>query len=62
MRLSVNRQAIDIDADPEMPLLWALRDLAVITGPTLGCGIAARPSDTPHWRVLAGARSTSRPQ
>jgi isoquinoline 1-oxidoreductase subunit alpha len=41
MRLNVNGQAIDIDADPEMPLLWALRDLAGITGPKFGCGIAA---------------------
>lgn len=41
MRLTVNNQAIDIDADPEMPLLWALRDLAGIKGPKFGCGIAA---------------------
>jgi isoquinoline 1-oxidoreductase alpha subunit len=41
MRLQVNGQAIDIDADPEMPLLWALRDLAGITGPKFGCGIVA---------------------
>ena len=41
MRLSVNGKAIEIDADPEMPLLWALRDLAGITGPKFGCGIAA---------------------
>jgi isoquinoline 1-oxidoreductase alpha subunit len=41
MRLTVNGQAVDIEADPEMPLLWALRDLAGITGPKFGCGIAA---------------------
>ena len=41
MRLSVNGKDIEIDADPEMPLLWALRDLAGITGPKFGCGIAA---------------------
>lgn len=40
MKLAVNGQTIDIDADPEMPLLWALRDLANITGPKFGCGIA----------------------
>ena len=28
MRLTVDGNAIEIDADPEMPLLWALRDLA----------------------------------
>ena len=39
MQLAVNGKVIDIDADPEMPLLWALRDLAGILGPTFGCGI-----------------------
>ncbi|HHZ07949.1 MAG TPA: (2Fe-2S)-binding protein [Rhizobiales bacterium] len=41
MRLTVNGTAIEIDADPDMPLLWALRDLAGIKGPKFGCGIAA---------------------
>lgn len=41
MRLTVDGKQIDIDADPEMPLLWALRDLAGILGPKFGCGIAA---------------------
>lgn len=41
MRLTVNGKAIVIDPDPEMPLLWALRDLAGILGPKFGCGIAA---------------------
>ena len=41
MRLVVNGNTLEIDADPEMPLLWALRDLAGITGPKFGCGIAA---------------------
>lgn len=41
MRITVNGKAIEIEADPEMPLLWALRDLAGILGPKYGCGIAA---------------------
>jgi len=41
MQLRVNGQPIEIDADPEMPLLWALRDVAGILGPKFGCGIAA---------------------
>ena len=41
MRLTVNGAAIEIDAEPEMPLLWALRDKAGILGPKFGCGIAA---------------------
>jgi isoquinoline 1-oxidoreductase alpha subunit len=41
MRLTVDGKPIEIDADPEMPLLWALRDIAGKTGPKFGCGIAA---------------------
>ncbi|MCO5161634.1 MAG: (2Fe-2S)-binding protein [Mesorhizobium sp.] len=41
MRLTVDGQEIEVDADPDMPLLWALRDLAGKTGPKFGCGIAA---------------------
>lgn len=41
MRLTVDGKSIEINADPDMPLLWALRDLANITGPKFGCGIAA---------------------
>ncbi len=41
MRLTVNGSLIEIDAEAEMPLLWALRDLAGIKGPKFGCGIAA---------------------
>ena len=38
--LTVNGERHDIDADPEMPLLWALRDLIKLTGTKYGCGIA----------------------
>jgi isoquinoline 1-oxidoreductase alpha subunit len=41
MQLMVNGTAVEIDAEPDMPLLWALRDLAGIKGPKFGCGIAA---------------------
>lgn len=41
MQLVVDGRALEIDADPQMPLLWALRDLAGILGPKFGCGIAA---------------------
>jgi isoquinoline 1-oxidoreductase alpha subunit len=41
MRLNVDGKDIEINADPDMPLLWALRDIAGITGPKFGCGIAA---------------------
>jgi aerobic-type carbon monoxide dehydrogenase small subunit (CoxS/CutS family) len=37
--LTVNGTTRTIDADPEMPLLWALRDLLGLTGAKYGCGI-----------------------
>jgi isoquinoline 1-oxidoreductase subunit alpha len=41
MQLAVNGRTIEVDADADMPLLWALRDLAGILGPKFGCGVAA---------------------
>jgi isoquinoline 1-oxidoreductase alpha subunit len=41
MLLEVDGKTIEFDAEPDMPLLWALRDLAGILGPKFGCGIAA---------------------
>jgi isoquinoline 1-oxidoreductase alpha subunit len=38
--LTVNGQARRLDADPDMPLLWALRDVLGLTGTKYGCGIA----------------------
>ncbi len=38
--LNVNQKNYNIDADPEMPLLWALRDLIGLTGTKYGCGVA----------------------
>jgi isoquinoline 1-oxidoreductase subunit alpha len=37
--LNVNGKAYKIDVDPEMPLLWALRDVIGLTGTKYGCGI-----------------------
>ena len=36
--LTVNGRAVSIDADPEMPLLWALRDSLGLLGTKFGCG------------------------
>lgn len=46
--LTVNGEKHDIDADPEMPLLWALRDLIKLTGTKYGCGIAQCGACTIH--------------
>ena len=38
-KLTINGQAHTVEADPEMPLLWAIRDLVGLTGTKFGCGI-----------------------
>ena len=37
--LTVNDRAVDIQIDPQTPLLWALRDAANLTGTKYGCGV-----------------------
>jgi isoquinoline 1-oxidoreductase alpha subunit len=48
MRLRVNGTDHDLDADPEMPLLWLLRDLLGLTGTKYGCGEALCGACTVH--------------
>lgn len=40
MQLTINGQGHDLDADPDMPLLWLLRDVVGLTGTKYGCGQA----------------------
>lgn len=46
--ITVNGESRTIDADPDMPLLWALRDLLGLTGTKFGCGIGACGACTVH--------------
>jgi isoquinoline 1-oxidoreductase alpha subunit len=39
--LNVNGKSIELNADPNTPLLWALRDYLGMMGTKFGCGIAA---------------------
>ncbi len=39
LTLTVNGVAHTLEAEPDMPLLWALRDLLNFTGTKFGCGI-----------------------
>jgi isoquinoline 1-oxidoreductase alpha subunit len=48
MKLDVNGQPREVDADPEMPLLWVLRDLLGLTGTKYGCGEALCGACTVH--------------
>ncbi len=47
-QLSINGKTYNINADPTMPLLWAIRDLANLTGTKYGCGIAQCGACTVH--------------
>ncbi|MBD1546948.1 (2Fe-2S)-binding protein [Roseibium aggregatum] len=46
--LTINGEPRTIDADPETPLLWALRDELGMTGTKFGCGIAQCGACTVH--------------
>ena len=48
IRFQVNGKRRELDADPEMPLLWALRDLLGLTGTKYGCGQALCGACTVH--------------
>jgi isoquinoline 1-oxidoreductase subunit alpha len=46
--LSINGKDLTIDAPPDMPLLWVLRDIVGLTGTKFGCGIAQCGACTVH--------------
>lgn len=37
--MNINEEPVSVNADPEMPLLWFLRDVLDMTGTKYGCGI-----------------------
>lgn len=60
IELTINGKTHKLDADPDMPLLWALRDLAGLTGTKYGCGVAQCGACTVHVDGVA-TRSCSIP-
>jgi isoquinoline 1-oxidoreductase subunit alpha len=46
--LSVNGETRELDIDPQMPLLWAIRDHLRLTGTKFGCGMALCGACTVH--------------
>jgi isoquinoline 1-oxidoreductase alpha subunit len=46
--LKVNGKQVNVDVEPDMPLLWVLRDELGLTGTKYGCGIAACGACTVH--------------
>jgi isoquinoline 1-oxidoreductase subunit alpha len=48
IELDVNATKVTVDAEPDMPLLWVLRDLLGLTGTKYGCGEALCGACTVH--------------
>jgi isoquinoline 1-oxidoreductase subunit alpha len=48
IQLTVNRIVRSFDGDPEMPLLWYLRDVLGLTGTKFGCGMSLCGACTVH--------------
>ena len=58
--LKINGKTETINADPKMPLLWAIRDIVELTGTKYGCGIAQCGACTVHLNGVP-VRSCSLP-
>ncbi|HEY6645399.1 (2Fe-2S)-binding protein [Povalibacter sp.] len=48
LELTINGEKRSVDASPDTPLLWALRDVLGLTGTKFGCGIAQCGACTVH--------------
>ena len=48
IELTVNQKTVQIESDPDTPLLWVLRDELQLTGSKFGCGIGQCGACTVH--------------
>jgi len=48
IRLNINGKSLNLDVDPNTPLLWAIREQAGLTGTKYGCGVAQCGACTVH--------------
>jgi isoquinoline 1-oxidoreductase subunit alpha len=48
IKLTVNGASRELDVDPDMPLLWAIRDHLELSGTKFGCGMALCGACTVH--------------
>lgn len=48
VKITLNGEQISLDADPQMPLLYAIRDIAQLTGTKFGCGLGLCGACTVH--------------
>lgn len=47
-KLNINGEVSEVDASADMPLLWAIRDIAGLTGTKYGCGVGLCGACTVH--------------
>jgi isoquinoline 1-oxidoreductase alpha subunit len=59
-RLNVNGRVVDVEVEPDTPLLWVIREQVGLTGTKYGCGIAQCGACTVHVDGVA-TRSCSLP-
>jgi isoquinoline 1-oxidoreductase alpha subunit len=52
-KLTINGKTIDVDVEPDTPLLWAIRETIGLTGTKYGCGIAQCGACTIHMDGVA---------
>ena len=48
IQITINKKLYKLDVDPEMPLLWVIRDIVGLTGTKFGCGVAQCGACTIH--------------
>ncbi|MBI2316949.1 MAG: 2Fe-2S iron-sulfur cluster binding domain-containing protein, partial [Betaproteobacteria bacterium] len=60
IRLTINGKTHEVDAEPDTPLLWVIREQVGLTGTKYGCGVALCGACTVHIDGAA-VRSCSLP-
>jgi isoquinoline 1-oxidoreductase alpha subunit len=53
VQLNINKKSISVDVDPQMPLLWVIRDFVGLKGTKFGCGISQCGACTIHLDGVA---------
>jgi isoquinoline 1-oxidoreductase alpha subunit len=48
IQITINKRLYQLDVDPEMPLLWVIRDIVGLNGTKFGCGVAQCGACTIH--------------
>ena len=53
INLTINEKPYTVDVDPQMPLLWVLRDVVGVKGTKFGCGMSLCGACTVHFDGVA---------